>query len=315
MAAKMPLLALAGPTAAGKSALAMEVARRLDTDIISVDSAQVYRGLDIGTAKATAKEQKLVRHHLINLVDPDEDYSVADYQRHARQVIAELWSSGRLPFMVGGTGLYLRAVTRGYAFGRRGGDETLRRRLDAEADLRGVEALHRRLEQLDPAAAVKIHPQDRRRIIRALEVHTLEGKPISQQVERTQRQEESPYRLLLFGLTMPRPELYRAIGERTDRMLAGGFTEEVKGLLERGYPPSSPGLQILGYRQLAAYIKGEREWAETVEEIKQQTRRLAKRQLTWFRREPGLTWLHRSAGGGADGLADKIIAAAKEIFG
>ena len=315
MAAGIPLLALVGPTAAGKSDLAMRVARRLETDIISVDSAQVYRGLDIGTAKPTAEEQRLVRHHLIDLVEPDQDYSVADYQRQARQVITGLRQRGRLPFMVGGTGLYLRAVTRGYAFGDRGGDENLRRRLGAEADRYGAGALHRRLERLDPAAAAKIHPRDRRRIIRALEVFTLEGSPISGQVERTEKQEDRPYRLLLFGLTLPRPELYRAIEERTDRMLARGFAGEVEGLLERGYPRSSPGLQILGYRQIAAHIEGEAGWEETVGEIKKQTRRLAKRQLTWFRREREIIWLDRCAESGPEAWADKISGAAKEIFG
>lgn len=314
MAPRIPLLALVGPTAAGKSELALQLARRLKTDIISVDSAQIYRGLDIGTAKVTAEEQKLVRHHLIDLVEPDEDYSVADYQRDARAVIASLWQRGRLPFMVGGTGLYLRAVIADYAFGGRGKDEALRARLRAEADAMGAGELHRRLEQLDPAAAAKIHPRDRRRIIRALEVLTLEGNPISRQVEDTQKR-EPPYRLLLYGLTLPRPLLYRAIEERTERMMAGGLIEEVKGLLEQGYPRSSPGLQILGYRQIVSYIAGEMGREEAVAEIKMKTRRLAKRQLTWFRRERRIAWLDHAAGGGAEGLAGKIEEAAKENFG
>lgn len=311
---KIPLLVLAGPTAAGKSALAMEVAQRLGTEIISADSAQVYRGLDIGTAKPDAGEQKLVRHHLIDLVDPDEDYSAADYQRDARQLIARLWRQGRLPFMVGGTGLYLQAVIADYAFGSRGKDEALRRRLNEEAAAAGLEALYRRLKRLDPAAAAKIHPRDRRRIIRALEVYMLEGKPISQQVERTKKQ-ESPYRLLLFGLTRPRPLLYRLIEERTEGMLARGFLDEVKGLLESGYPRSSPGLQILGYRHLAAYLAGETEWAEAVAAIKKETRRLAKRQLTWFRRERRIIWIELPEKSGLTGPAEKIVGAVKEIFG
>lgn len=313
MARKIPLLALVGPTAAGKSALAMRIALRLETDIISADSAQVYRGLDIGTAKPTAVEQKLVRHHLIDLVEPDEDYSVADYQRDARQMIERLWHRGRLPFIVGGTGLYLRAVIENYAFGTRGKDEALRARLNKEADSAGSAALHHRLKRLDPAAAAKIHPRDRRRIIRALEVFTLEGRPISGQVERT-RKRESPYRLLLFGLTLPRPLLYRLIEERVEAMLAQGFIEEVEQLLRRGYPRSSPGLQILGYRQIAAFIAGEMERKEAVAEIKKQTRRLAKRQLTWFRREPDITWLDRAAEDGSDCLADKISDQVKEIL-
>lgn len=313
MARKIPLLALVGPTAAGKSELAMRVAQRLETDIISADSAQVYRGLDIGTAKPTADEQKLVRHHLIDLVEPDEEYSVADYQRDARQLIDRLWRRGRLPFMVGGTGLYLQAVIENYAFGTGGKDEALRARLNAEADRAGLEALYQRLKKVDPAAAAKIHPRDRRRIIRALEVFTLEGRPISEQVERT-RKGESPYQLLLFGLTLPRPLLYRNIEERVEEMLARGFIEEVARLLGRGYPRNCPGLQILGYRQIAAFIAGEMDREEAVAEIKKQTRRLAKRQLTWFRRDQRIAWLDRSEEEGFDRLADKISDQVKEIF-
>ncbi|MGB4124897.1 MAG: tRNA (adenosine(37)-N6)-dimethylallyltransferase MiaA [Dethiobacteria bacterium] len=313
MARKIPLLALVGPTAAGKSELAMRVAQRLETDIISADSAQVYRGLDIGTAKPTADEQKLVRHHLIDLVEPDEEYSVADYQRDARQLIDRLWRRGRLPFMVGGTGLYLQAVIENYAFGTRGKDEALRARLNAEADRAGLEALYQRLKKVDPAAAAKIHPRDRRRIIRALEVFTLEGRPISEQVERT-RKGESPYQLLLFGLTLPRPLLYRNIEERVEEMLARGFIEEVARLLGRGYPRNCPGLQILGYRQIAAFIAGEMDREEAVAEIKKQTRRLAKRQLTWFRRDKRISWLDLSAEEVFDRVDYKISDQVKEIF-
>lgn len=311
MEGKIPLLVLAGPTAAGKSALALRLAPLLETDIISADSAQVYRGLDIGTAKPSAEEQRRVRHHLIDMVEPDEDYSVARYQRDARQLIDRLWSSGRLPFMVGGTGLYLRAVTENYAFGRRGGEQVLRRRLEAEAESAGSEALHERLKVHDPAAAARIHPRDRRRIIRALEVFTLEGSPISAQVERT-RKGDSPYRLLIFGLTLPRPLLYSAIEERVEAMLKRGLLEEVRRLLSRGYPRSSPGLQILGYRQLAACVAGEISHEEAVREIKTQTRRLAKRQLTWFRRDRGIQWLDASAAGGMERAAEIISRRVKE---
>ncbi len=312
MSEKIPLLVLAGPTAAGKSALAMRLAPLLETDIISADSAQVYRGLDIGTAKPTAEEQRLVRHHLIDLVDPDEDYSVADYQRDARRVIKELWSRGRLPFLVGGTGLYLQAVIDNYAFGKSGGDKALRERLAAEAEAEGVEALHERLKKIDPAAAAKIHPRDRRRIIRALEVFILEGRPISEQPALT-RQRGSPYRPLLFGLTMPRPQLYRAIEERVEIMMARGFFEEVQGLLRRGYSRSTPGMQVLGYRQLAACIDGELALEAAVAEIKKETRRLAKRQLTWFRRDPRIIWLN-GAEKGLEELAETIRRQVKEIF-
>ncbi len=313
MSEKIPLLVLAGPTAAGKSALAMRLAPLLNTDIISADSAQVYRGLDIGTAKPTAEEQKLVRHHLIDLVYPDEDYSVADYQRDARRVIEELWSRGRLPFLAGGTGLYLQAVIDNYAFGKSGGDRALRERLSAEADSKGPEALHERLKMIDPAAAEKIHPRDRRRIIRALEVFILEGRPISEQPVLT-RQQESPYQVLIFGLTLPRPQLYRSIEDRVETMMAQGFFEEVQMLLRRGYSRSAPGMQVLGYRQLAACIDGEMTREEALAEIKKETRRLAKRQLTWFRRDPRIVWLNRSTENGLEKLAETISRQVKEIF-
>ncbi len=303
MSGKIPLLVLAGPTASGKSALAMHLARLLKTDVISADSAQVYRGLDIGTAKPTAVEQREVRHHLIDLVDPDEDYSVAHYQRDAQKLLGRLWKGGRLPFLVGGTGLYLRAVTDHYAFGERGRDGDLREELAAEVRRKGPELLHERLKKVDPAAAAKIHPRDERRIIRALEVFALEGRPISEQVVRTQR-DESPYRLLIFGLTLPRPLLYRAIEERVEAMLERGFLEEVEALLQKGYPRSCPGLQILGYRQLAASIEGELSREEAVAEIKKHTRRLAKRQLTWFRRDPRIIWIDSSKNRGEEGVAE-----------
>lgn len=313
MAGQKPLLALVGPTAAGKSALAMRVALRLKTEIISADSAQVYRGLDIGTAKPSAAEQKLVRHHLIDLVEPDEDYSVADYQLAAQRVIAQLANCRRLPFLVGGTGLYIRAVTDCFAFGTRGKDEAFRTRLAAEADTAGPEALHARLLKLDPPAAAKIHPRDRRRIIRALEVCCLEGKPISEQEAQTRKQ-KPPYRLFIFGLNMPRPLLYRRIEERVEKMLAQGFIEEVQGLLCRGYPRGCPGLQILGYRQIAAYLAGETGKDEAVDEINKQTRRLAKRQLTWFRRDRRIIWLEHPGEERLEQLAEIISDQVKEIF-
>ena len=261
----------------------------------------------------SAAEQKLVRHHLIDLVDPNEDYSVAHYQRDAQALIGRLWGEGKLPFLVGGTGLYLRAVTENYAFGKKGGDRAFRERLEAEADAIGPEALHERLKGLDGAAAVKINPRDRRRIIRALEVFHLEGRPISQQVARTQ-EGASPYRLLIFALTLPRPHLYRSIEERVDLMLERGLLEEVQALLQKGYPRSCPGMQILGYRQLAAFIAGETDLREAVAEIKRDTRRLAKRQLTWFRRDSRVCWLEHPAEAGPEQLAEKIKGRIKEIF-
>lgn len=291
---KIPLLVLVGPTAVGKTALALQVARELGTDIISADSAQVYRYLDIGTAKPAPEEQKEVKHHLIDLVDPDQEFSVADYQKAAFKIIEQSWREGKLPFMVGGTGLYIKAVTDRYAFGTRGADRYFRDALEEKASLEGLEKLYAELKSIDPAAARKIHPGDKRRIIRALEVYRLESKPISEQVARTENL-ESPYQTLIFGLNMDRRKLYKKIEDRVDRMLEQGFLEEVRSLINRGYNREDPGLQILGYRQLAAYLEGKLVWDETVAEIKKQTRNLAKRQLTWFRREKGTHWLDLTA--------------------
>ncbi|MFO7951649.1 MAG: tRNA (adenosine(37)-N6)-dimethylallyltransferase MiaA [Bacillota bacterium] len=310
---KKPLLALVGPTAVGKTALAIKVAQRLNTEIISADSAQVYRQLDIGTAKPSPGEQKAVTHHLINLIDPDQPFSVADYQKLAYDTIDRLWSQSKLPFMVGGTGLYINAVIYRYAFGLKGTSAELRKTYEQIADTEGLDQLYARLRSLDPEAATKIHPNDRKRIIRALEVYTLENKPISEQVTETGRQEQ-PYHPLIFALYMDREKLYRRIEDRVDNMLARGWLEEVRKLIRRGYNENDPGMQILGYRQLLDYLKGKRDWEETRVEIKKQTRNLAKRQLTWFRRNKNITWLEMSKKEDLHYLTENICNTVKEIY-
>lgn len=310
---KPPLLVLVGPTAAGKTALALQVASRLHTDVICADSAQVYRHMDIGTAKPTPAEQALVKHHLIDLIDPDQEFSAAAYQSAAYRIISRMELRGRLPFMVGGTGLYVKAVTDRYAFGVKGKNLLLREQLSAEARDAGIATLYNRLTRLDPRAAAKIHPRDQRRIIRALEVYYEAGRPISEQVEQT-RQQDPPFNLLIFGLTMPRALLYRRIEQRVETMLDQGFLEETRALLKKGYTPDSPGLQILGYRQLIRYLNGETGWEEAIGEIKQQTRHLAKRQLTWFRKDERINWLEIKAETGSDAPAEIICARLKEIL-
>ncbi len=286
---KIPLLLLVGPTAVGKSAVAMMVARSLSTEIISADSAQVYRYLDIGTAKPTAKEQQTVTHHLIDIISPDQLYNAAAYQKDAARIIKEVWKRGSIPFMVGGTGLYIKAVTDRYAFGSEGADLRLRAIYEELACSEGLEKLFERLKAVDPDAAARIHPNDKRRIIRALEVFTMEGKQISDQVRKT-GQDESPYDLYAYGLNMDRELLYKSIENRVDTMIESGLLEEVNSLVSRGYTNESPGMQVLGYKQLLMYLKEQLKWDDAMVEIKKQTRNLAKRQLTWFRREPAITW-------------------------
>lgn len=308
----IPLIVIAGPTAVGKSQLALQVAAQLGTEIISADSAQVYRYMDIGTAKPTALEQQQIKHHLIDLVNPDQPFSVADYQQAANEVIKELWSAGKLPLMVGGTGLYIRAVTTAYAFGRKGADFRTRRSYEREALEYGLRSLHHKLQQLDPEAARKIHPNDQKRIIRALEVYHLEGKPISEQVTRTMIT-ESPFKPIIIGLNMDRVVLYERIEKRVEKMLDAGFLEEIRSLKDRGYGEADPGMQILGYRQLFKYLEGYSGWEDTVAAIKKETRNLAKRQLTWFRREKEITWLDLKESAATEGIAENICKIVKDL--
>ncbi|MDY6825822.1 MAG: tRNA (adenosine(37)-N6)-dimethylallyltransferase MiaA [Bacillota bacterium] len=291
---KIPLLVLVGPTAVGKTAAAIKLAEMLETEIISADSAQIYRGLDVGTAKPTVEEQGKVKHHLIDLLEPDQPYSAAEYQKAADKTIIEIWNSGKMPFMVGGTGLYIKAVTDRYAFGKKGPSPKLREELQDKASREGVGKLYSTLKKVDPKAASAIHPHDQKRIIRALEVYYAEGKPISSQVEKTSHR-VTPYRTVKYGLNMERHLLYKRIEQRVEVMIEEGFVEEVSHLYAKGYNGKMPGMQILGYRQMEGYIKGLYSWQEMVASIKKETRNLAKRQLTWFRREKDICWLEITA--------------------
>lgn len=309
---KIPVLVLVGPTAVGKSALALDVADRLNTDIISADSAQVYRKLDLGTAKPSPGEQLRIRHHLISIVDPDEPYSVADYKRDAESIIIGLRQRGRLPFLVGGSGLYIRAVLESYAFGAKGADNAFRQAYEQLAAEQGLSVLYEKLRTIDPKAAAKIHPNDRRRIIRALEVFNLEGRPISEQSTKTVVS-ESPFEPVYYGLTINREMLYHKIETRVESMLEAGFLKEVKTLYREGYDENDPGMQVLGYRQLLSYLKGYISFDQSVSEIKKQTRHLAKRQLTWFRREKGIEWLEIEEKQSLSGLAEIICKKVKDL--
>ncbi|MGI9952728.1 tRNA (adenosine(37)-N6)-dimethylallyltransferase MiaA [Moorellaceae bacterium AZ2] len=290
---KPPLAAIVGPTAVGKSEIALEVAARLDAEIVSVDSAQVYRGLNIGTAKLlphqrVSKTGKPIPHHLLDVVEPHESFSVADYQRLAREAIAGIHLRGHLPLLVGGTGLYFQAVVDPYFFVPGARDDALRARLQEEAERYGNDYLYRRLQEVDPVAAARIHPHDRRRLIRALEVYLLTGQPIS--ATWGGRWSSSPYRLALAGLTMERELLYERINRRVDEMIASGLVEEVRALLKKECNPQMPSLQILGYKEIAAYLQGHLTFEEAVYLLKRNTRRYAKRQWTWFRRDPRIVW-------------------------
>ncbi len=286
-----PLIAIVGPTASGKSALALRLARERGAEIVSCDSLQVYRGLDIGSAKASAEEQREVPHHLIDVVDPDEPFSAAEYARRAREAVAGITARGRLPIVAGGTGLYLRALIEGLFVGPPRQEET-RRRLEALAERHGDARLHRLLRHLDPEAAARITPRDRVRTVRALEVYRATGRPISEhhREHRTLTRPLHGYRAFTIGLVPDRARLRRAVEQRTRAMLERGLLDEVRGLLERGYGPGLRPLQAIGYREAGAVVRGAMSRAEAEAAIVTATMRFAKRQMTWFRHQAEVAW-------------------------
>jgi len=299
------LLAIVGPTATGKTEVGILVAESIGGEVVSADSMQLYRLMDIGTGKPDAEQRTRVPHHLISIVDPDTPFSVADYQQRARAAIAGIGAHGRQPVLVGGSGLYVRSVVDGLALPLTPPDFTIRHRLAEEAKARGLAALHARLAEVDPDSARRIHPNDAKRIIRALEVYQQTGQTISafQELDRERRER---YNTRQFGLTLPRPELYRRIEARIDEMVARGLAEEVRDLLRRGYRDDLVSMKGLGYAQLIPYLRGESALAEAVERLKRDTRRFAKRQLTWFRADRRIEWIDVAAAGGARQAAEHI---------
>ena len=287
------LICLLGPTAVGKTEIAIQLAQRLNAEIISVDSRQIYRQMDIGTAKPTPEEKQAARHHLIDCVDISEPFSVADYQSLADTAIADIQNRGKRVLLVGGAGLYFRVIVDGLFKGP-GADPALRKRLEIEAAQFGVDALHDRLRVCDPESADRIHPNNIVRVIRALEVYELTGTPMSE-LQQQWHPEKQRYPFIAFGLTMPRALLYRRIEQRVDVMLANGLIAEVESLLVAGYARDSVALQSFGYRELIAYLDGDCTYLEAISQLQQNTRRFAKRQLTWFRKDTRIEWLDRES--------------------
>ncbi len=285
------VVAIVGPTAVGKTALSLELAARFDGEIVSADSRQIYCGMDIGTAKVTGDERARVKHHLIDVVRPDESLTLAQFRDMATAALNDIWSCGRLPFLVGGTGLYVRALLEGWAVPEVPPNEALRKRLYARAEREGAESLHRELEEIDPGAAEAIDARNVRRVVRALEVCIETGRRISD----LQTREDPNYATLWLGLTMPRTRLYNRIDERVDRMVDTGLVDEVRGLLEQGYSQDMPAMSGLGYRQIAAYLQGACTLDEAVVLIKRQTRRFVRQQYNWFRLDDSrIHWLDAS---------------------
>ena len=309
MGEKPAVIAVAGPTASGKSDLGLKLAQRLGGEIVCMDSMQIYRRMDIGTAKPTAQERALLPHHMLDVADPTEAYAVADYAVAAEQVIAQILSRGRVPILVGGTGLYLKALMDGLSLGGTGGDERLRAELNALADEPGgKERLHARLAAVDPETAARRHPNDRRRVIRAIEVFEQTGVPMSRQNHAAQ---DRPFRVLPLALEWPRDLLYARLETRVHRMMEMGLLSEVRALLESGVAPAAQSMQGIGYKELIPAAMGQDDVNRAVWDIIVHTRHYAKRQGTWLRAEPRCVWLDARD---ADGLLSKALALAQAFL-
>ena len=289
---KSSIVVVVGPTAAGKTDLAIALADALGGEIISADSRQIYRGMDIGTAKATPEQRARAPHHLLDVVNPDQVLTLAEYQHMAYDAITGVQSRGLVPILAGGTGQYVRAVTEGWQIPAVAPDPALRAALEAEALEAGAEAFHARLAGLDPRAAARIDYRNVRRVIRALEVCLVTGRPISE----LQSKEPPPWRACWIGVTRPRPELYARIDARVDRMIAGGLVEEVRALAGAGYGWDLPAMTGLGYRQVGQYLRGEMDLEAAIALIKKGTRRFVQQQYNWFPvSDPAIRWLDPGA--------------------
>ena len=287
---KIPLIVVAGPTASGKTSLAIDIAKTLDGEIVCADCMQIYKYMDIGTAKATKEEQAQCPHHLMDIVEPDCEFSVADYTELAHKTISDIVSRGKTPIMCGGTGLYIDSVVNDVEFGEFENDYTLRRELEELAKKEGSQRLIDMLSEFDPLSAKKLHPNNLKRIIRAIEFYKVSGIPISEHQHMT-KLKESRYNAVEFIIDRERYELYDRINRRVDIMMDEGLADEVKTLMDRGYSPKLNSMQGIGYKELIAYFNGKSTLDEAVDAIKQNSRRYAKRQLTWFRRNENIHWL------------------------
>ena len=284
-----PVVVIVGPTAVGKSRIAVEVAKAFETDVLTADSRQVYRGMDVGTDKPASEERQAVPHRLIDLVDPDESFNAGLYRRQAIDEIERLYRDCRLPLVVGGTGLYVRTLLKGLCDAPQA-DPIMREALRQEAEDQGYDRLYARLVDVDPVIAARLHPRDESKVIRALEVYQLSGRRMSE-FQQEHGFAERPFAALMIGLNRDRDMLYRRIEGRIDWQLAHGLIEETKQLLAQGYQRDSAAMKGLGYRQVAEHLAGEYDAAEMVRRFKRDTRHFSKRQMTWFRKEPGIQWL------------------------
>lgn len=289
---KQPLIILTGPTASGKTALSVELAKRIGGEIISADSMQVYRHMDVGSAKVTVEEMDGVPHHLIDVLDPQDSFNVVVFQELAKKAMKKIYANGHIPIVAGGTGFYIQALLYDIDFTENDGDMEYRHRLEELANEQGPEVLHSMLKEVDPPSAEAIHANNVKRVIRALEFYEKTGQRISDHNEE-ERQKESPYQFAYYVLNMDRAKLYSRIDMRVDKMLEDGLEEEVRNLKRMGCTRDMVSMQGLGYKEILDYLNGELSLEEAVYILKRDTRHFAKRQLTWFKREKEVTWLNQ----------------------
>lgn len=305
-----PIICIAGPTASGKTALAVAMAKALDGEVISCDSMQIYKGMDIGTAKPTAEEMDGIPHHMLSVAEPWEEFSVSRYCEMADPILQDVLSRGKTPIIAGGTGLYMDALIRGNSFAPYP-STGMREKLESEADTVGMDAMLEKLRTIDPDAAAKLHIADRKRIIRALEVYYETGRTITQHNRDTQLIPPK-YQAIWFGLEDEnRADLYDRIDKRVDIMLEAGLIQEIRNLLDSGISEKCTAMQAIGYKEFVAALRGEGTLAEAAQQVKQASRHYAKRQLTWFRRNPAMHWLRRSPGN----TTEKILSMARQVLG
>lgn len=298
---KQKVVSIVGPTAVGKTKLSIEVAKKFNGEIISGDSMQVYKGMDIGTAKIKPEEMEGIPHHLLDIKQPDEAFSVADFKEYVQQYIKEITGRNKVPIIVGGSGLYIQAVLYDYNFSSEKRDDSLTKQLEAELEQHGIDALFKRLQQVDPIQASGIHPNNSRRVIRALEVFEKTGLTMTEYQQ--QQSDDTPYDSMLIGLTMERDVLYNRINQRIDQMIEDGLIEEVRSLLVEGYE-NYQSMKAIGYKELIPYVKGEVALEEAIELLKRNSRRYAKRQYTWFKNKMDVKWYHANPEASDDYFAE-----------
>lgn len=289
---KKPLIVIAGPTACGKTNLSIQLAKKIDAEIISADSMQVYKYMDIGTAKPTKEEMENIPHYLIDEIEPDEEFNVAIFQEKAKKYLEMIYNKNKIPILVGGTGFYIQALVYDINFMETNSDYEYRSYLEKLAKEKGNQYIHEILKKVDPVSALKIHPNNVKRVIRALEYYKQTNKPISQHNEEEKNKKVSPYNTAFFCLNMKRETLYKRIEQRVDKMIEAGLIEEVQALLKKGYSPDLVSMQGLGYKEIVPYLQGKISLEEAIYILKRDTRHFAKRQLTWFKRQENPYWIN-----------------------